>query len=72
MALITTLGVFWFHLPFKGNLLLLTLFTCVYLFTTLGAGLFISTIASTQQEAMMSVFLFYTTDLPTSLDLPIR
>jgi ABC-2 type transport system permease protein len=30
----------------------------------LGAGLFISTIASTQQEAMMSVFLFY---MPTFL-----
>ncbi len=58
--LITTLGVFWFHIPFRGNLLLLLLGTCVYLFTTLGAGLYISTIASTQQEAMMSVFLFYT------------
>ena len=38
--------------------------TSVYLFTTLGTGLFISTIASTQQEAMMSVFLFY---MPTFL-----
>jgi len=34
--------------------------TCIYLITTLGIGLFISTIASTQQEAMMSIFLFYT------------
>ena len=38
--------------------------TCIYLFTTLGIGLFISTISSTQQEAMMSVFLFY---MPTIL-----
>jgi len=63
-SLITTLGVFWFHIPFRGSLLLLVLATCVYLFTTLGTGLFISTIASTQQEAMMSVFLFY---MPTFL-----
>jgi ABC-2 type transport system permease protein len=63
-ALITTLGVFWFHIPFRGSLTLLVLATCVYLFTTLGTGLFISTIASTQQEAMMSVFLFY---MPTFL-----
>ncbi|MDD5477692.1 MAG: ABC transporter permease [Candidatus Omnitrophica bacterium] len=61
---IASLGVFWFHIPFRGSLLLLTLATIIYLFTSLGAGLFISTIASTQQEAMMSVFLFY---MPTIL-----
>ncbi|MBM3250368.1 MAG: ABC transporter permease [Candidatus Omnitrophica bacterium] len=63
-GLITTFGVLWFHIPFRGSLFLLAFSTCIYLFTTLGAGLFISTIASTQQEAMMSVFLFY---LPTFL-----
>jgi ABC-2 type transport system permease protein len=59
-CLITTLGVLWFHIPLRGNLALLIFFTCIYLFTSLGVGLFISTIASTQQEAMMSTFLFYT------------
>ncbi len=63
-ALITTLGILWFHIPFRGSPFLLVLATCVYLFTSLGIGLFISTIASTQQEAMMSVFLFY---MPTFL-----
>lgn len=62
--LITMLGVGWFHIPLRGNLLLLLFSTCIYLFTTLGIGLFISTISSTQQEAMMSVFLFY---MPTIL-----
>jgi ABC-2 type transport system permease protein len=62
--LITMLGVFWFHIPLRGNLLLLLFSTCIYLFTTLGIGLFISTISSTQQEAMMSVFLFF---MPTVL-----
>jgi ABC-2 type transport system permease protein len=59
-TLITILGVLWFHIPLRGNVFLLLLLTCIYLFTSLGIGLFISTIASTQQEAMMSVFLFYT------------
>jgi len=57
--LITTLGVLWFRIPFRGSLFLLLISTVIFLFTSLGVGLFISTIASTQQEAMMSVFLFY-------------
>ncbi len=64
IALITVLGVLWFHVPLRGNLLLLLFSTCIYLFTTLGIGLFISTVSATQQEAMMSVFLFY---MPTIL-----
>ncbi|MEI8348556.1 MAG: ABC transporter permease [Candidatus Omnitrophota bacterium] len=64
IVLVTILGVLWFHIPLRGNLLLLLLSACIYLFTTLGIGLFISTISATQQEAMMSVFLFY---MPTML-----
>jgi ABC-2 type transport system permease protein len=64
IVLITILGVLWFHIPLRGSLPLLLFATCIYLFTTLGIGLFISTISSTQQEAMMSVFLFY---MPTIL-----
>ena len=64
IILITILGVLWFHIPLRGSLLLLLFSTCIYLFTTLGIGLFISTISATQQEAMMSVFLFY---MPTVL-----
>ncbi|MCX5711983.1 MAG: ABC transporter permease, partial [Candidatus Omnitrophica bacterium] len=64
ITLITVLGVLWFHVPLRGNLLLLLFSTCIYLFTTLGIGLFISTVSATQQEAMMSVFLFY---MPTVL-----
>ena len=64
VILISILGVLWFHIPLRGSLWLLLFCTCVYLFTTLGIGLFISTISATQQEAMMSVFLFY---MPTVL-----
>jgi ABC-2 type transport system permease protein len=64
ISIITIFGVLWFHIPLRGNLFLLLFSTCIYLFTTLGIGLFISTISATQQEAMMSVFLFY---MPTVL-----
>ncbi|MCX5694228.1 MAG: ABC transporter permease [Candidatus Omnitrophica bacterium] len=64
VTLVTALGVVWFHIPLRGNLFFLLFSTCIYLFTTLGIGLFISTISSTQQEANMSVFLFY---MPTML-----
>ncbi|MCX5700429.1 MAG: ABC transporter permease [Candidatus Omnitrophica bacterium] len=64
ITLVTILGVLWFHVPLRGNIFFLLFATCIYLFTTLGIGLFISTISATQQEAMMSVFLFY---MPTVL-----
>jgi len=58
LIFIAVVGVLWFKIPIRGSMLLLFGSTCIYLLTTLGAGLFISTISSTQQEAAMSVFLF--------------
>ncbi|GAX61368.1 ABC-2 type transporter [Candidatus Scalindua japonica] len=59
VVMITLLGVFWFEIPIRGSLLLLFVATILYLMTTLGVGLLISTISHTQQEAMMSTFFFY-------------
>jgi len=59
VVLITIVGVFWFGVPIRGSLLLLFFSTTLYLLTTLSAGLLISTISRTQQQAMMSAFLFY-------------
>lgn len=58
VTLIALVGALWFGVPFRGSIPLLFLCTVLYLLTTLGAGLFISTICSTQQEALMSVFLY--------------
>ncbi len=58
VVFITAVGVLWFKVPIRGNIALLFGSTLVYLLTSLGVGLFISTVASTQQEAMMSTFLF--------------
>ena len=59
MALVTTIGVFWFDVPIKGSIPLLVLSTAIYLLSVLGVGLFISTISRTQQQALMATFLFY-------------
>jgi ABC-2 type transport system permease protein len=58
VAMVTTLAVFWFDIPIRGNLLLLGAATGVYLLSTLGFGLLISTVSRSQQQAMMSAFMF--------------
>jgi ABC-2 type transport system permease protein len=58
VAMVTTLSVFWFDVPIRGNLPLLGAATGVYLLSTLGFGLFISTVSRSQQQAMMSAFMF--------------
>jgi len=59
VILITVVGVFWFNVPIRGNLLLLFVATGLYLMSTLGVGLIISTVSNTQQQAMMSTFFFF-------------
>ncbi|MFA7173667.1 MAG: ABC transporter permease [Kiritimatiellia bacterium] len=59
VIVITLIGVFWFEVPIRGDLALLFLATALYLMTTLGIGLLISTVSQTQQQAMMSTFFFY-------------
>jgi len=58
VILIALLGVFWFQVPINGNPLVLLLGTVLYLLSTLGMGLFLSTISSTQQQAMLGSFFF--------------
>jgi ABC-2 type transport system permease protein len=55
-------GVLIFGVPINGSLTLLLLLAGLFLVTTLGLGLFISTISNTQQEAMLSAMF---TMLPT-------
>ncbi|HJW72384.1 MAG TPA: ABC transporter permease [Geothrix sp.] len=58
VALITLIAVFWFQVPLLGNPLMLFLGTGLYLLSTLGVGLLISTVSATQQQAMMTAFFF--------------
>ena len=54
---VLAIGVFWFGVPIHGSLALLLALSAVFLMTSLGVGIFISTVANTQQEAMLSVWL---------------
>ncbi len=59
VLLVAFVGVFWFEVPIQGSLLLLFGATALYLLSTLGMGLLISTVSETQQQAMMGAFFFY-------------
>ncbi len=58
MIAVTIFAIYWFDLPMNGNPLYLLAATVLFLLTTLGIGLFISTISATQQQAMMTTFFF--------------
>jgi len=51
---VLVMGVLIFGLAINGDLILLLTLTALFLITTLGIGLLISTIANTQQEAMLT------------------
>ncbi len=59
VALVAAIGVFWFDVPVRGSLPLLFVGAVVFLLTTLGIGLLLSTVSTTQQQAMMGTFFFY-------------
>jgi drug efflux transport system permease protein len=59
VCLVLAVAVFWFEVPLRGSIVLLFALTAVYLLSTLGLGLFVSTISSTQQQAMMTAMFFF-------------
>jgi ABC-2 type transport system permease protein len=59
VSLVALIGVFWFEVPIRGNLLLLFLATALFLMNTLGGGLLISTVSQTQQQSMMTTFFAF-------------
>lgn len=58
VIMIALIGVFWFEIPFRGNPLILLLGNLLFLMSSVGIGLFISTVSSTQQQAQISAFFF--------------
>ncbi len=59
LVLVLAVAAFWFDVPVRGNVLLLFLGTSLFLMSTLGVGLLISTVSSTQQQALMSAFFVF-------------
>ena len=60
MMIVTAAALLLFHIPFRGNFLLLMFCALLYLMPSLGAGLFLSTISNTQQQANMGSFFITT------------
>jgi len=53
------IGALWFKVPIRGDVSLLLALSGLFLVSSLGVGLLISTVANTQQEAMLSVFFTF-------------
>ena len=58
MAVVMTAAQLIFSVKVQGSYLLLALLAFLFLFTTLGLGIFVSTITSTQQQAMFVAWFF--------------
>jgi ABC-2 type transport system permease protein len=54
LVIIVCAGYLIFHVPIKGSLLQLTALSLLYLTSSLGTGVFVSTIADTMQSAMLA------------------
>jgi len=58
LVMITAGALLIFRVPFRGNFLILLFSATMFLMTSLGAGLFLSTVSHTQQQANMASFFF--------------
>ncbi|MCU0595089.1 MAG: ABC transporter permease [Desulfobacterota bacterium] len=58
VALVSSVGVFWFGVPMRGSVALLFVSLLIYLLSFLSLGLFISTISRNQQQALVTTFFF--------------
>lgn len=53
VLIVLSVMVFWFGIPVRGSFIFLVFASFLFVLSTLGIGLFISTISKTQQQAMM-------------------
>jgi ABC-2 type transport system permease protein len=58
MSIALAFGILWFKIPFVGSWALLYGLAFVFLLTTLGVGMLISTVTRTQQQAMFFSWFF--------------
>jgi len=59
LAAVALLAILWFRIPMTGSPLVLLPAALLYILGGLAIGLLISTVSRTQQEAFMSMFLFF-------------
>jgi ABC-2 type transport system permease protein len=63
VVLVLIVALWWFEVPMRGSIPLLFAMSLVYLVSTLGLGLFVSSISATQQQAMMTSIFFFLTPM---------
>jgi ABC-2 type transport system permease protein len=73
MLLVVGASLLIFHVPFNGSFGLLLVAAGLFLLSTLGAGLFLSTVSRTQQQAMMATsVMFQPFFMLSGFSFPIR
>ncbi|MBN1823466.1 MAG: ABC transporter permease [Endomicrobiales bacterium] len=65
VAIIVAVGTLWFGIPLKGSIVVLFVFSLVFIFCALGIGLVVSSIAQNQQTAVIGTA--FSTILPSVL-----
>ena len=58
VLMVSAVAVFWFHIPLRGSAALLLSLCALFMLTSQGLGLFVSTVSNTQQQAMMTATFF--------------
>ena len=58
MVGVLLVAMFWFHVYVAGSVALLFVLAMLFILTSLGLGIFISTVSKTQYEAMLTSFFF--------------
>jgi len=58
LAAVMAVALLWFAVPFRGSHLVMLSGACLFILSNLGAALFISTISTNQQQALMGTFFF--------------
>ncbi len=64
VIIISIIAIFWFRVPFNGNYVFMLISSLFFILSTISIGLYISTISKSQQEALLSTFLYF---LPSTL-----
>jgi len=58
-VIVLAVAHYWFGVPVRGSLPLLFFLSTLFILTTLGLGLFVSTVAKSQQQAMLIAQFFF-------------
>ena len=57
-TMLALVGTLWFGVPLRGRIAVLAIGMMIFMFAALGLGLLLSTLAVTQQQAMITAFFF--------------